>query len=65
MIKINRTLIITLFLISNIYSQVSINGTPKSVIWDMNNEITNITLPAVDHDFLQLQDLEEKDKNVP
>ena len=65
MIKINRTLIITLFLISNIYSQVSINGTPKSVIWDMNNEITNITLPEVDHDFLQLQDLEEKDKNVP
>ena len=63
--KINRTLIITLFLISNIYSQVSINGTPKSVIWDMNNEITNITLPEVDHDFLQLQDLEEKDKNVP
>ena len=65
MIKINRTLIITLFLISNIYSQVSINGTPKSVIWDMNNEITNITLPEVDHDFLQLQDLQEKDKNVP
>ena len=63
--KINRTLIITLFLISNIYSQVSINGTPKSVIWDMNNEITNITLPEVDHDFLQLQDLEDKDKNVP
>jgi len=63
--KIRTTLIITLFLISNIYSQVSINGTPKSVIWDMNNEITNITLPEVDHDILQLQDLEEKDKNVP
>ena len=63
--KLRTTLIITLFLISNIYSQVSINGTPKSVIWDMNNEITNITLPEVDHDILQLQDLEEKDKNVP
>ena len=54
--NIFKKIIFLILILNIIHTQISIGGTPKSVLTNLNNEITNIVLPTVDREALLLQD---------
>jgi hypothetical protein len=53
-------------LISNlIFSQISIETIPKSVLFELNSIVPNILMPEINQDILLQEDAAETNKNVP
>tara|TARA_Y100001970_G_scaffold203137_1_gene247280 strand:+ start:432 stop:2822 length:2391 start_codon:yes stop_codon:yes gene_type:complete len=48
-----------------ILSQISLEGTPKSLLFELNNSIPDIVMPTINEDVLWQQDELENDKNIP
>jgi len=59
-------IIFTLLIFSFIQSQVSIGGTPKSILSNLSDNVQNIVLPNIDIESLRLEDeIEQMDKSIP
>ena len=59
-------IIFTLLIFSFIQSQISIGGTPKSILSNLDDNMQNIILPNIDIESLRLEDeIEEMNKNIP
>ena len=53
-------------LISNlIFSQISVEAIPKSVLFELNSIVPNILMPQINQDILLQEDAAETNKNVP
>ena len=64
--KFLTKIIFTLLIINFIQSQVSIGGSPKSILSNLDNNIPNIKLPAIKLESLMIEDeIEAMDKSIP
>ena len=52
-------------IITTIIAQVSIEASPKSLLYNVNNIVPKKIMPIIDQDLLLEEDLEQSDKNIP
>ena len=65
MYYIIKTIFFNFLILNIVFSQISLESTPKSVLLELNNEIPNILMPSIDEDLLLQQDEAESNKNIP
>ncbi len=60
-----KTIILNILVFNIIFTQISIESTPKSLQFDLQKSISNISMPEIDQDVLLQQDALETRKNIP
>ena len=55
----------TILTFNILLAQISLEKTPKSLLFDLNNSIPDIAMPTINEDILWQQDMIENDKNIP
>ena len=60
-----KTIILNILVFNIIFAQISIESTPKSLQFDLQKSISNISMPEIDQDVLLQQDALETRKNIP
>lgn len=65
MFYFTKTIILNILVFNIIFSQISIESTPKSLQFVLQKSISNISMPEIDQDALLQQDALETRKNIP
>ncbi len=55
----------TILTFNILLAQISLEKTPKSLLFELNNSIPDIVMPTINEDILWQQDMIENDKNIP
>jgi hypothetical protein len=55
----------TILTFNILLAQISLERTPKSLLFELNNSIPDIVMPTINEDILWQQDMIENDKNIP
>ena len=65
MYEYTKKIFFSFIIITTIMAQVSIEASPKSLLYNINDVVPKKIMPIIDQDLLLEQDLEESDKNIP
>ena len=64
--NIYKKIVFILLFLNFVQSQISIGGTPKSILVNLDKSVPNVILPNIDREALLLEDeIEQMNKNIP